>query len=192
MNNTTLLPPSATDQERALDEATARLGDVPVRVRETWNPDTCPAALLPWLAWAFSVDEWNSAWTETQKREAIKASAYIHRHKGTAGAMRRAVDALGYDLDLKEWHQLEPKGDPYTFGLEVTITQTGLPTLQQWTRIEQVALAAKNERSQLTGINMRGISTGTVFLAAAAIFGEVVTVYPEPSIIVLNETSVCI
>lgn len=35
-----------------------KLKKTPVSIRELWNPDTCPANLLPWLAWSFSVDRW--------------------------------------------------------------------------------------------------------------------------------------
>ena len=52
-----LLPHNASPQERAIEAATARLADVPVPLRDLWNPETCPAELLPWLAWAFGVDE---------------------------------------------------------------------------------------------------------------------------------------
>ena len=46
-----LLPPNASALERKLEQATLRLGTLPVPLRELWNPDTCPAHLLPWLAW---------------------------------------------------------------------------------------------------------------------------------------------
>ena len=48
-----LLPRNATGAERAIEGATARVGAVPTPFRDLWNPDTCPAALLPWLAWAY-------------------------------------------------------------------------------------------------------------------------------------------
>ena len=45
-----LLPPNAGEMERNLSKAVARLSDIPMMVRKSWNPDTCPAELLPWLA----------------------------------------------------------------------------------------------------------------------------------------------
>lgn len=179
MNNTTLLPPSADDAERALDLATARVGGVPVLVREAWTPDTCPASLLPWLAWAFSVDEWNPVWTDTQKREAIKASAFVHRHKGTVGAMKKALHALGYDLELQEWHQMEPQGDPYTFGVNITLEQTGIPTAQQWDQVEAVANSAKNVRSHMSGIKITAITRAGIYFGGVALCGETLTISAE-------------
>ncbi|GFM38322.1 phage tail protein I [Desulfovibrio psychrotolerans] len=108
-----LLPISATPQENATALAIARLSDVPVPVRDVWNPDTCPEDLLPWLAWAFSVDMWDDAWTTDQKRAAIKASVEIHRHKGTPWAVSYALGVLGYEAHLQEW--FDYGGDPCRF-----------------------------------------------------------------------------
>ena len=92
-----LLPPNANEHEQALDDATARIGSVPVEIVKTWTAPTCPADLLPWLAWALSVDEWDESWNETQKRAMIAASYEIHSHKGTPFSIKTALQALGYD-----------------------------------------------------------------------------------------------
>lgn len=92
----TLLPPSSTPLERALDQtAAARLAALPSVVASLWNADTCPSALLPYLAWAMSVDEWNDGWGVDKKRAVIKESRHIHQHKGTLSAIKRALAALG-------------------------------------------------------------------------------------------------
>lgn len=93
----TLLPPNATTTERALEQSTARIGVVPVAIATLWNPDTCPADLLPWLAWALSVDNWDSNWAEEDKRASIRDNIAIHRVKGTIGSIKRALLAAGYD-----------------------------------------------------------------------------------------------
>lgn len=92
----TLLPPSSTPLERAVDlTAAQRLAALPAIVTSLWNADTCPAALLPYLAWAMSVDEWNDGWGVDKKRAVIKESSYIHQHKGTLSAIKRALTAIG-------------------------------------------------------------------------------------------------
>lgn len=99
----TLLPDNATAQEIALDLATSRIGDVTVDIRAVMNPQACPAHLLPWLAWALSVDEWDAEWTEATKRAAVAASVGVHRRKGTRAAVRAAIAAAGYgDAELVE------------------------------------------------------------------------------------------
>lgn len=169
-----LLPPNATPQERALSNATARLADVPVTIREVWNPDTCPVHLLPWLAWAFSLDNWNDGWTEAQKRAAIKASYGVHRHKGTAGALKAALDSLGLNLTVTEWHQKQPIGDPYTFSVRIDIDQVGMPDANAVATVEGVIDSTKNLRSHLEGIDVVANTRATEYLAAAVFCGETV------------------
>lgn len=64
MTYPTLLPPSSTELEKALEQVAFGLTDLATPVRDIWSPTTCPIALLPWLAWGLSVDVWDSNWTE--------------------------------------------------------------------------------------------------------------------------------
>lgn len=92
----TLLPAASTPLERAIDQASAaRLAALPALVASLWNADTCPAELLPYLAWALSIDEWNNGWGIEKKRAIIKESRVIHQHKGTPSAIKRALTAIG-------------------------------------------------------------------------------------------------
>lgn len=91
-----LLPINATAQEHAIDDATARVGGVPIVVRQLWNPETCPNNLLPWLAWAFGVDEWDQGWSDDSKREVIRAAVPIQRRKGSVWSVKEVVRAAGY------------------------------------------------------------------------------------------------
>ena len=116
----TLLPPNATPQERALEIAPAiGLTDISNPFYTLWDPRTCPSHILPWLAWAFSVDDWRSDWPDEIKRKTIMASATIHRLKGTIGAVRRALETLGYAIDISEW--FEYGGTPHTFRIAVDV-----------------------------------------------------------------------
>ncbi|MGZ7142707.1 phage tail protein I, partial [Streptococcus pyogenes] len=49
---TCLLPGNATELERNATQALAQIERVPIPLRDLWNPDTCHAELLPYLAWA--------------------------------------------------------------------------------------------------------------------------------------------
>ena len=121
-----LLPGNATELERLAAEALAQIERVPVPLRQLWNPDTCPVALLPYLAWAFSVDRWSPNWPESAKRAAIRAAYFIHAHKGTIGALRRVVEPLGYLIEVVEWWQETPPGVPGTFRLKIGVLDSGI------------------------------------------------------------------
>tara|TARA_R110002167_G_scaffold98718_11_gene259426 strand:+ start:1034 stop:2044 length:1011 start_codon:yes stop_codon:yes gene_type:complete len=98
-----LLPPSATALELKIEQVTARASEIPVPLAALWNPQTCPAELLPWLAWALSVDEWDAAWADAVKRQVTARSAELHRRKGTVWSVREAIRTAGYaDAEIEE------------------------------------------------------------------------------------------
>lgn len=98
-----LLPPNATPQERALDDATARIGAVPTPIRDLWNPDACPADLLPWLAWALHVTDlegWRLADTPEKRRAILRRAIALHRKKGTPWAIKEALKQVGFEVEI--------------------------------------------------------------------------------------------
>lgn len=177
---TDLLPGNSTELESAVSEVSHR--DIPVRTRDVWNPTDCPAAVLPWLAWAWSVDEWDPDWSESQKRGAVAASFAVHRSKGTPAALQSALNGIGYtDTSLLEWFQESPPAPPYTFAVVVTVDQLGIPDLGTHEMIHKVATSTKNARSRMTGIDIKGRSSGSAYYGAAVFSGETVTIMAEPS-----------
>ena len=120
-----LLPVNGTSQERALEAASARLSDVDVPIGRLWDPVTCPADLLPWLAWALSVDTWSPAWTEPVKRARIARAIEIQRKKGTIAGIRAAVSILGANVSIVEWWQKIPRGAPHTFEIILALGEMG-------------------------------------------------------------------
>ena len=91
-----ILPPSSTATERALELSLARPEALPVDAASLWTPETCPASFLPWLAHSLSVDDWDAGWSEQTQRDVIAASVEIHRRKGTVWAIKAAMAAMGY------------------------------------------------------------------------------------------------
>lgn len=149
-----LLPPSSFPSERAQEQATTEQiftldADM---VRKVKNPDTCPAHLLPWLAWEFAVDFWEDAWTEAEKRQVLRDAAYVHQHRGTAGAVRRSLSAVSLPTTVVEWWEDEPRRAPYTFRVVVYSIQGIDEALYR--RIRRQVEKAKNLRSQLTTIDV--------------------------------------
>jgi phage tail P2-like protein len=108
---TQLLPINSTGTELALEATTARIGAVPVPNADLWNPATCPATFLPWLAYALSVDDWEPTWIEETKRAVIAAAIEIHRRTGTIAAIRAALAAAGYGaaqvIERFGWHDYD-------------------------------------------------------------------------------------
>jgi phage tail P2-like protein len=171
-----LLPPNSTTLERNLATVGAIIGDLPTPLRDLVNPDTCPAALLPWLASELSVDTWDNAWTEAQKRAVIKASIRVHRMKGTVASVREILQVTGADVELVEWWQEEPRGTPHTFRLDVEIEDRGIneATLES---IERQVASVKPVRSHFT-TRMIGRTTAAQRYGIITVSGETTEVLP--------------
>lgn len=95
-----LLPPNSTPLELALADTAEMERLAPEVIATLWDAASCPAASLPWLAWALHVDNWDDDSSEAQKRSAIQQSIRLHRKKGTPWAVKRALSTLGIEVDL--------------------------------------------------------------------------------------------
>lgn len=145
-----LLPPNRTPLESALADAMSLTTD-PGVIRALADSARCPAALLPWLAWAKSVDGWDEAGSEQARRALIRQSFAIHKRKGTVGAVRRALGALGVAVDFREWHDI-PGAAPHTFGLVAWVNdnpadESAVLTPQLYQRLRRLVDQTRNERS---------------------------------------------
>ncbi|MFK3888477.1 phage tail protein I [Sphingomonas sp. NPDC079357] len=117
----TLLPANATALERAIEASVARISDVPVPLRQLVNPDTCPADQLPFLAWAVSIDTWESDWPDAIKRARVRSAISIQRRKGTVASLREVIASFGGAVAVREWWQMIPPGPAHTFALIVSL-----------------------------------------------------------------------
>ena len=160
-----LLPSNATPLERALaDVDGARLLATPTAfIAGLWDPATCPADLLPYLAWALSVDVWNPDWSEATKRAVIAASPAVHRRKGTRAAVEDAVGALGLIARFQEWWEATPNRRRGTFRVMVLATESadaGVVVTEALQRDVRAMVHAAKPKSRVAeigvGVQMRG------------------------------------
>lgn len=174
--NESLLPTGSSTLERAAAEACAQLANVKVPLKTLWNPQTCPAPFLPYLAWALSVDRWDSEWPTATKRSVIQKAWFIHQHKGTISAVRRVVEPLGYVINITEWW--ETNDPPGTFRLDIGVLESGIDEVM-YEEMERLIDDAKPASRHLIGLTITQDIPGTIYMAAAAYDAEVLTVYPN-------------
>lgn len=170
-----LLPVGSSPLEVAAERACAELARVPVPLRDLWNPATCPLNLLPYLAWAFSVDRWDENWPEAVKRNVVTSAFYLHSHKGTIGAVRRVVEPLGYLIKVHEWWQTNDP--PGTFRLDIGVLETGI-TEEMYQEMERMIADAKPVSRHLIGLNIVQDVYGPVYTGVGIYDGDTITVYP--------------
>jgi len=151
--NKSLLPPNATQQENQIELAASRISNLAVPIKHLWDPLKCPEHLLPWLAWALSVDEWDNNWPVNVQREVIASSTQVHRTKGTVSGVRRALASLNASIELTEWWQ--NGGVPHTAKLTAlarnNLTPSGdtLLTPQLQAQLWRIVSATKPVRSNI-------------------------------------------
>lgn len=190
MSDASLLPPNATNAERAIALAAARINDLPLPHRTLHYATESPAQLLPWLAWEFSVDEWFPDWEEDQKRGAIAASISIHRHKGTIGAVRAGLAGIGINVRVQEWFAQIPQGAPGTFHLLINASQFPV-TLENLHRVIAVLEQSKNLRSHMTLAQLSATTTAELRSAAVSVSGQDLAItYAVPDLVLLMEGAI--
>ncbi|HDT6530816.1 phage tail protein I [Raoultella ornithinolytica] len=173
--NSTLLPPSSTAWLRSTEAATARLSGITVAIRTLWTPTVCPVDLLPYLAWALSVDRWDKDWPAERKIAVIQRSYWLHRRKGTRAAVRRVIEDMGFSAMFAEWFDV---GDqPGTFRLEVDVNEIGLTpkTLDELNRLIGDAKPVSRHPSQF---NIAAKVKGDIWTGSTLCSGEIISIYP--------------
>lgn len=177
MSDATLLPPNATPLERTLAKAAA-MPHTPEVIRTLWNPWACPVELLPWLAWAWSVDEWDNAWAEAQQRNMVAGSIKMHRKKGTPWAVREALLRSGLESVRITEH---PEGAHWAeFDIDVAVVDRPL-TQDAIDRAEMLINEYKAQRSVLRTMRTSLQSRGSIYIGMQLLGGDTTTVYPlEP------------
>lgn len=171
-----LLPPNATPLERAVSRAGAeRLAGIDVPLADLWQPATCPAELLPWLAWALSVDRWDSSWSEERKRAEIAVSIERHRHKGTRAAVDAVIDSFDELMYIVEWWETAPRGDPHTFDLVIPLERyaDGPLAPDRILAIVREVVKVKPVRSHFQVVQSLPVSAGVSMYATARSAGHV-------------------
>lgn len=175
MNDNRLLPVGSSPLEVAAARALADIARTPIQLRTLLNPNTCPVSLLPYLAWTFSVDRWDENWTAETKRNVVRTAYFIHRRKGTIGALRRVVEPFGFLIEVREWWQLNEK--PGTFRLVVGVLDTGI-TDEMYQEIERLISDAKPASRHLTGLAISLSTSGEFYVGAGCYSGDTLAVYP--------------
>lgn len=75
--------------------------------------DKLPESLLDTLARDFAVDWYDYDYPLATKRRVIKSASYIHRHRGTVGAVLHGIRSIYPGSRVEEWWQYD--GEPYHF-----------------------------------------------------------------------------
>ena len=175
--NQSLLPPNATQLLKDLESVFGDSFDLPTLNRYVVNPDLAPVHILPWLAWALSVDDWSDNWSEQIRRNVIKASVEVHRKKGTIGALKKALQAFNYtNVKVEEW--FEYGANPYFFRVFFDVKEPGFD-VNILPQVQKVIESTKNARSHLESLRAYlSAEMGLVSIGSIIISKEITSLNP--------------
>ncbi len=147
-----LLPPNSTQLERNLTEVGKDAFELP-SIRVTKDINQVPAQFLPFIAYQKSVDYWDDDWQDALKRKVIQSSKEQHKIKGTAAAIKRALEPFGYEVKLIEWFKASPELTPGTFNLELDLI--GKPLSQEvFNEVNRLVSDAKSAARHLGSLTI--------------------------------------
>lgn len=174
---TPLLPNGSSELERKAAQALQYAVRNPIIIADLINPQRCPEPLLPYLAWAFSVDKWDENWREEVKRLVVQQAFFIHKHKGTIAAVKRVIEPVGYLVEFKEWFNKQPQGIAGTFSLVIEVPENGL---NEHTYHELVRLISdvKPVSRHIEQLAIAVSPTGEINAFFGQQQGEIISVYP--------------
>lgn len=173
-----LLPVGATTLEKRAAECLRQAVKNQIVIADLINPMRCPEPLLPYLAWAFSVDRWEEDWAETVKRQAIIDSYVVHKRKGTVSAVRRIVESLGYQFEIREWFNEKRWREAGTFRLFVELKETGID-LAIYDELARLVEDAKPVSRHITELAIVATQKAPMHIFSATQSGEISTIYPS-------------
>lgn len=137
-----------------------------VRGLSLWERlDELSGPILSHLAARLHVDLWDPAWSDAQKRLAIRTSIAIHKYKGTPWAVETLLKPLA-DVTLQEW--FEYGGEPYTMRVLVNSSVTDEALYRE---IDQAVRIAKNARTHFSVIRLPRNAPGLVSIGGAVHLG---------------------
>lgn len=116
--------------------------------------DEMSEAVLTHLAARLHVDVWDPAWSMERKRTAVRNAVQVHRYKGTAQAVRLALEPFA-DVRMEEW--FEYGGSPYNFRV---LVDTQVESASLYLAIRKAVSAVKNVRSHFEAIRLPRQSVG--------------------------------
>lgn len=169
------LPKNQTGFEQAVADAGAFREVDPDLIRLLYDVDQCPPDFLSFLAWMLSVDFWEMAATDEQRRNLVRGAIQWHRKRGTPWAVKQALTAFQFgdfelDDDLPDAHWAE---------FDVLFTVKDRPVTENtYAQVARVINEYKPERSKLRRLRTALNTTGNFAVGCITVSGEVLTVMP--------------
>ena len=120
MSDDRALIPHASALERALELSAAQgLATIDTDLTQYLDPQRCPLAFLPLLAFERHIYYWDEDWSEDEKRTILAGAPARSRALGATDVMHAYVADVGATLTLLEWWESGANDVPFTAEAEI-------------------------------------------------------------------------
>lgn len=137
--------------------------------------DELDEQMLDILAYDLHIDWYDYSYPIEAKRATIKSSIKVHRRLGTKYAVETALSAVFPDTKIEEWFEYD--GQPYTFRINIDITETGVAKELQTAVLDRVRFY-KNLRSHLETIRYKTEKKTSIHMVGYHSVGQRLEIYP--------------
>jgi phage tail P2-like protein len=162
MSTQSLLPDNRTVLETALEKSLSeQLAKIESPFYTLWDSQKVPNHLLPYLAHAKGVPEGGDD-TEQAKRDTVANIWPVQRQAGTKKAIKKAVDSLGFDAEVKRGDQ------PYHLHIDLWREDVGTLEPDILARAHRRINQVKSERD-VVALTLSASANGEVNTAIAVL-----------------------
>lgn len=130
--------------------------------------------MLDALAVQFDATNWKDSWSRELKVSVLKTVIANKRKVGTLKAVREAVQSLGNHVEIIEWFNETPRGEPHTFRVNMLFGGTDADVTDDVIRAINLAKPARSrfkivaKEETKSGIISGGAMTAISYIRAVA------------------------
>ncbi|HIA5986355.1 TPA: phage tail protein I, partial [Escherichia coli] len=130
--------------------------------------DNLDSVVLDHLAWQWNADTWRDSWPVSLKRSVFKSIIRTKRIKGTRAAVEDVVNSLGGEVNITEWFETSPPGEPYTASIVASINSFdgAVPSKEMLEDTLRSIKSAKSARTLFTFSQATNVSGGVGIVGA--------------------------
>lgn len=131
----------------ALEPTMTSFCEALAKIERYTDIDTQSGIALDDIAWGWGAEWYNSQETLAARQQTVKDALRVHRHTGTASALKTAVSAAFGQAATEEW--FEYGGEPYHFRI---LVEDPTATTSRAVEFLRIVEKIKNVRSELDAI----------------------------------------
>ncbi|EGP3689405.1 TPA: phage tail protein I [Escherichia coli] len=160
--------PNVIAMSKAIDDELQAINNLIYKTEIYSVVDNLDSVVLDHLAWQWNADTWRDSWPVSLKRSVFKSIIRTKRIKGTRAAVEDVVNSMGGEVNITEWFETSPPGEPYTASIVASINSFdgAVPSKEMLEDTLRSIKSAKSARTLFTFSQAANVSGGVGIVGA--------------------------